>query len=233
MSRRMLARALLVLIAGLALWSVQSTGPAQACTPSFQDPSDPGSDVTGCPQTQAKWAAGAAATVAGLVALTPFVLGFVRLAGVRSGGGSASPRLRDPGFLSLPEGFRMPPPGGQAFEPALADQVEPWGLNDARTHGLLRRGTGSVVPLRSGLGAPGRAIPGLPFSLRSHVEYQAASVLVPGESATLYVNRLPCGARSGAGPGCEQNLPNYLPAGARLTVYGPDGYSRLAVGGGQ
>jgi hypothetical protein len=44
--------------------------------------------------------------------------------------------------------------------------------------------------------------------------------------ATLYVNKIPCLGRDG----CEANIRDQLPPGARLTVYAPDGISKTYVG---
>jgi hypothetical protein len=47
--------------------------------------------------------------------------------------------------------------------------------------------------------------------------------------ATLYVNQEPCGGRLG----CDRTLPKILPAGSRLTVFGPNRFQRVYEGTGE
>lgn len=72
----------------------------------------------------------------------------------------------------------------------------------------------------------------LAWSATDHAEGHAATALrnTPGiRQATLYVNQEPCGGRMG----CDRTLPKLLPAGFRLTVYGPNGFKKVYTGTGE
>lgn len=62
----------------------------------------------------------------------------------------------------------------------------------------------------------------VPFNYH-HVEAQAAAYMRMNNrrTASLYVNKRPCRTEP---DGCALVLPKLLPPGARLTVFGPDGY---------
>lgn len=62
----------------------------------------------------------------------------------------------------------------------------------------------------------------VPFNYH-HVEAQTAAYMrmTGRQTATLYVNKRPCRTEP---DGCALVLPKLLPPGARLTVFGPDGY---------
>lgn len=67
-----------------------------------------------------------------------------------------------------------------------------------------------------------------PFNA-DHVEAQAAAYLrmSGGREASLYVNREPCRTSP---HGCDGELKHMLPPGARMTVYGPDGFMKIYRG---
>lgn len=70
----------------------------------------------------------------------------------------------------------------------------------------------------------------VPFNYH-HVEAQAAAYMrmTGRRDASLYVNQKPCARRP---HGCDRMLPQMLPTGARLTVFGPDGYTKVYRGQG-
>jgi hypothetical protein len=63
-----------------------------------------------------------------------------------------------------------------------------------------------------------------------HVEgHAAAHMRTHGlKEADLEINRIPC--EKGKGGGCNGQLPKMLPEGAKLRVYGPDGYHNEYIG---
>jgi hypothetical protein len=71
----------------------------------------------------------------------------------------------------------------------------------------------------------------LAWSATDHAEGHAATKMrqLGLREAALYVNQEPCGGRMG----CDRTLPKMLPAGSRLTVYGPDGFTRVYQGTGE
>lgn len=143
-------------------------------------------------------------------------------------------RRADPGYGKTPVRAATDPvtvPGAAPYDPKVAAKVEPWGINDVKTRGVLVK-NGQETPLTSGRkgpsqdrGGPGTGMNG---NVKTHVEAHAGSSLKPGEEGTLYINRVPCPGDSG----CEANLARYVPKGATLTVYGPDGYVRVVHGEG-
>lgn len=109
-----------------------------------------------------------------------------------------------------------------------------------RTRGLLDIPGGPDVALRSGhsgvmdrlkehLGGDLPPDRGFARFNVTHVETHAAAYLrLSGRrTATLYVNKRPCRTEP---DGCDLTLPYTLPGGARLTVYGPDGYVKTYRG---
>jgi hypothetical protein len=68
--------------------------------------------------------------------------------------------------------------------------------------------------------------------IASHVEAHSAAYMRQNgiDSATLYINRVPCPTLSPNSPGCADMLPRMLPPGAKLSVYGPGGYIRHFIG---
>lgn len=66
-----------------------------------------------------------------------------------------------------------------------------------------------------------------PF-LKYHVEVRAAMMLreFGMQDAEVAINNVPCGYGKPFGGGCHALLPDLLPAGARLTVYGTDANGR-------
>lgn len=70
----------------------------------------------------------------------------------------------------------------------------------------------------------------VPFNYH-HVEAQAAAYMrmTDRRDGSLYVNQKPCTRRP---HGCDRMLPHMLPTGARLTVFGPDGYMKVYRGNG-
>lgn len=257
MIRRVLARALLVVLGALALLGLQPSAPASACGPSYG--SDSSSLQGACPTSQAEWAS----AVVDLVAVSA-VIGMIRLRGrttdfegrsidprrpwsiqdpnvwrsiFRRGTKGLIARIHDPGFLGRPVPVSTPmrrPPGGAPYDPSIAEQVPAWGVDDVKTRGILLVPGRGRFDIASSLKGFTQRVPrgpgsGLDANLQSHVEAHAGAALQPGEHGTLYLNRLPC--RGGPrGNGCEFRLPLYVPRGAALTVYGPDGYSRLVIG---
>ncbi|MCW2986565.1 MAG: repeat protein, partial [Conexibacter sp.] len=100
-----------------------------------------------------------------------------------------------------------------------------------KTSGILDTGSGEIN-LLSGYKGPsaelGRGTPGMNGNIKSHVEAHAAAVVRQQglDEATLYINRVPCpGVR-----GCDAMLPRMLPRGARLHVYGPNGFRKTYTG---
>lgn len=134
------------------------------------------------------------------------------------------------------------------YDADLARSVPSYGELGAKTSGRLDLGD-DQRDLVSGYRGPAselpRPRPGMHNRIASHVEAHAAAVLrqrdqrsrqeSPGTSspvlaATLYINREPCPTLSPRSPGCADSLPKMLPEGARLTVWGPDGYGASFIG---
>ena len=98
--------------------------------------------------------------------------------------------------------------------PLISGQHEGW-YHHATTHavtiGLVRMGTF--------------------LSIASHVEIKFAMRMRTHNitKATIVVNKAPCERDYG----CPQLLPRFLPEGAELTVYGPDGFRHTYHGRGQ
>lgn len=101
-----------------------------------------------------------------------------------------------------------------------------------RARGILHVGR-SEHALESGYRGPSRTIaargvPGFNNITLAHVEGHAAATMriQAVDEAILEINRVPCQGRNG----CEVNLRRMLPPGARLHVFGPDGFFRSYVG---
>lgn len=120
------------------------------------------------------------------------------------------------------------------FRQDIAGRVPPYGAHGPKTSGILDlHDSGGVQPLQhSGYGPPSELLPrprrGMNGNNVSHVEAHAAAQmhLTGTKEATLYINRIPCPGRNG----CDRLLPRMLPPGAKLTIYGPDGYVRVVYG---
>lgn len=71
--------------------------------------------------------------------------------------------------------------------------------------------------------------PGWSMSIASHVEVKFAMRMRQNRirKATIVINKIPCPDRFG----CHRNLAKFLPDGAELTVYGPDGFQHTYRGG--
>jgi hypothetical protein len=151
-------------------------------------------------------------------------------------------RERDP--RSDPEQFRQRRYAERGLAPFNADKARriPDWVKGEPTRGYLDvRGGPDFPGLRSGhaggevmrrfldryRGKPPKHLGFNDFNYH-HVEAQAAAYLrISGRNnATLYLNKPPCLGRKG----CEVNLCDQLPSGARLTVYAPDGMARTYVG---
>lgn len=104
-----------------------------------------------------------------------------------------------------------------------------------KTRGVLSRPDGGETVILSGVDGASKGttgIPGMHNRIKTHVEAHAA-VIIRRErlsEATLYINRAPCPTGNPRSPGCFDNLPKMLPAGARLRVIGPDGFDHTFVG---
>lgn len=95
-----------------------------------------------------------------------------------------------------------------------------------KTVGILTRADGSEIggEIWSGREGPGKGGPGLaaPWrhmqTMNEHVEGHAAAVMRRDghRDAVLYISRRPC---EDDPYGCQRQLENALPAGARLTVF--------------
>ncbi|HEY9472905.1 MAG TPA: DddA-like double-stranded DNA deaminase toxin, partial [Mycobacteriales bacterium] len=98
--------------------------------------------------------------------------------------------------------------------PLISGQHEPW-YHHANTHAV----TIGLVP-------KGRFL-----SIASHVEVKFAMCMRARNitRATMVVNKIPCEREYG----CHELLPRFLPEGAELTVYGPDGFRHTYHGRGQ
>ena len=66
------------------------------------------------------------------------------------------------------------------------------------------------------------------WRIKSHVEAHAAAIMREQglKNATLYINQAPCAGATG----CGSMLSKMLPEGARLRVFGPNGYEQVFVG---
>lgn len=100
--------------------------------------------------------------------------------------------------------------------------------------------SGRIEDLRSGEGGPSDRLPkprpGMHGNILTHVEAHASAVMrmSGAEEAVLYINREPCRRKPVEGRrnqlGCDAALPFMLPPGAKLTVYGPDGFCKVYRG---
>lgn len=110
--------------------------------------------------------------------------------------------------------------------------------DDSPTDGVLTTEDGAEIQtVTSGKSGPGQGAPGLKppwsqtISVTDHAEGHAAALIrrFGLSMATLYLNNEPCPNRGG----CDRLLPDILPEGVRLDVYGPDGFSKVYVGNGR
>lgn len=139
--------------------------------------------------------------------------------------------------------------GGQPRDQPSADAPAPYRAEIAeqlpdrdvsrvqKTDGILTDRAGDQIwdgPLRSGRGEPGSLVEAREMGLsdrwevRSHVEaHAAAEMRLRGlTEAVLYVNNVPC-----KGPlSCDRLLPRMLPPNAKLTLFGPNGFTKVYSG---
>jgi hypothetical protein len=99
-----------------------------------------------------------------------------------------------------------------------------------KTQGILDTGS-SQIDLISGYKGPSANLPlgtpGTNGNIKSHVEARRSLDAAAGLSdATLYINRVPCAGLRG----CDAMLPRMLPEGARLHVYGSNGFGHTYTG---
>ena len=183
--------------------------------------------------------AGVPLTVAGAAAITAGVggAGYYGDQLIKDLGTSYARKVApdEPGYGATPEPGEGTPVGGRPYDSELASRVPPWGVDGTpTTSGLLDVGDGDIVGIASGRdnlaneivnGLPKGALDdtGMDWYLRAHVEAQAAIYmrLDQVDDATLYINREMC--TSGTSGGCAAQIGNYLRAGQRLTLYGPNG----------
>ncbi|MGE0454270.1 MAG: RHS repeat-associated core domain-containing protein [Vicinamibacteria bacterium] len=127
--------------------------------------------------------------------------------------------------------LRLPAPDQAKLDAMLARL--PRRVAGEKTSGTIEMNTGGQVELKSGVQGPGELMPeGFGFIRRmgtaTHVEgHGAAAMRLSGASeANLYINNIPC-----PGPtGCSSLLPQMLPSGATMSIYGPSGYVRTFTG---
>lgn len=103
------------------------------------------------------------------------------------------------------------------------------------TRGTLHLPGAEPLSLKSGEDGPsmavrGKGINGFNGNQLLHVEGHAAAQMrtTGAMGADLEINRIPC--TKGNGGGCDGLLPKMLPEGARLRIYGPDGYYKEYTG---
>jgi hypothetical protein len=126
------------------------------------------------------------------------------------------------------------PDDAAPFRQDVADRVPPYGQHGDKTSGVadLHDGGGVQPVQHSGYGSPSADLPkprrGMNGNNVSHVEAHTAARMhqTGARDATLYINREPCPGRNG----CARLLERMLPPGAKLTVYGPNGYARVFYG---
>lgn len=56
-----------------------------------------------------------------------------------------------------------------------------------------------------------------------HIEIKQAASMSRGETRMIVIGKDPCGTDPATNVSCHRFLPYFLPAGATLVVYGPDG----------
>lgn len=157
-----------------------------------------------------------------LLVITP------RLAGPRP---TAAPVTVSPATL-------QPGPEPAPYIASFFDRLAIRHQDDSPTDGVLTSEDGAEIqPVTSGKAGPGHGAPGLrppwsqTISVTDHAEGHAAALLrrLGLTRVTLYVNNKPCPNRGG----CDRLLPDILPEGTQLTVYGPDGFCKVYVGNGR
>ncbi|HEX5493995.1 MAG TPA: DddA-like double-stranded DNA deaminase toxin [Mycobacteriales bacterium] len=135
-----------------------------------------------------------------------------------------------------------PPPDPDTEARRLLTQLPPHTPRD-KTRGLWLDPHGELHHLISGehdqwhKAANQRAIdlgliwPGTMLAIASHVEVKFAMLMRARHitQATIVVNKTPCEDRYG----CHRQLPQFLPEGTELTVYGPEGFRHTYYGRGQ
>jgi hypothetical protein len=111
--------------------------------------------------------------------------------------------------------------------------------DDEQTQGILTTAVGKKISdVASGWAGPGKGGPRLRRPWRNmmsavdHAEGHAAALMRKHKirEATLYLNNPPC---PDIPWGCDRVLPEILPGGSRLTVYGPNGYVKTYEGNGK
>jgi CubicO group peptidase (beta-lactamase class C family) len=120
------------------------------------------------------------------------------------------------------------------FDPEVWSKVPEYRPENRKVDGILVTPDGGERSLRSGYDGPSADLPkprtgtGMNNHNVSHVEAHAAATmrLNGTRDAALYINREPCPGQVG----CDRNLPRMLPPDATLTLYGPDGFSKVYRG---
>jgi hypothetical protein len=135
-----------------------------------------------------------------------------------------------------PTRIQAPPERGPGSR--FADPVEGGRLpafNDKRTVGRLHVDGAKPLDLQSGMKGPsmairGKGVTGFNGNQLLHVEGHAAAHMRANhiQQADLEINRVPC--EKGSGGGCNGLLPRMLPEGARVRVYGPEGFFHEYIG---
>jgi hypothetical protein len=145
--------------------------------------------------------------------------------------GAAEAGGRSAGGMSAGEGSPKP-----AFmNPVERGRLPAYSETQPKTVGRLHADGRDPIDLKSGVEGPsqavrGKGLPGFNGNQLMHVEGHAAGYMRTNgiAEADLEINRIPCTV--GSGGGCEGNLPRMLPEGARLNVYGPEGWFKSYVG---
>lgn len=120
------------------------------------------------------------------------------------------------------------------FQSEIAQRVPEHGGLGRKTSGSADLHNGDVQDVISGAG-PSQQLPlprpGMHNTIRLHVEAHIAAIMRMDDisEATLYINKVPCPSQKRL-RGCDDSLPLMLPFGAKLTVYGPEGFCRVYTG---
>lgn len=146
---------------------------------------------------------------------------------------------RDPGFGGTPvrsaNAGPVTEPGASPYQDAFAKRVEPYGGQGDKTSGLLTSSDGTARELLSGrrefVTEITKPRPGRNGVTITHVESQVGAIMKREslDNATLYINRLPCSQSRG----CSTLLPNMIPKGSTLTIFGPNNFVRVVHGIGE